>query len=76
MKKNKYHTVKTVSKSNRKITEIGTIDTPNTYLHPRSRSVAWYRHFNKSGGVEQVLWNQTSAHFGINSVWFSAMHRI
>ena len=35
MKNQKYHTVRTVPKSNRKIVEIGNIDTPNTYIAAR-----------------------------------------
>ena len=46
--KNKiYHTVGTVPKSNRKITERDTIDTPNTQIHDMLTFLAWYRHFNK-----------------------------
>jgi hypothetical protein len=33
MKNKKYHTVRTGPKSNRKITERGQIDTPNTQIH-------------------------------------------
>ena len=35
IKKNKYHTVGTFSKSNRKVVEIGKIGTLNTHIHDR-----------------------------------------
>jgi len=38
MKKKKYHTVRTVPKSNRKIVKRGKIDTPNILKHDRSLS--------------------------------------
>ena len=36
MKNKKYHTVRTVPKSSRKIVERGKIDTPNTQMHDLS----------------------------------------
>ena len=38
MKNQKYYTIGTILKSNRKIVETGKIDTPNTYIHDRSLS--------------------------------------
>ena len=47
-KKNKYHNVETILKSNIKIVRTFKIDTPNTQIHGRSFScLNWYRHFNK-----------------------------
>jgi hypothetical protein len=42
MKKKKYHTVRTVPKSNRTIVEIGKIDTPNTCTQIHDCSLSWY----------------------------------
>ena len=39
MNNNKYHTVRTVPKSNRKIVESDEIGTPNTHIHDRSLSL-------------------------------------
>jgi hypothetical protein len=54
MKNKKYHTVGIIPKSNIKIVERGTIDTPNPFL-------PWHRHFNKkkSDGLKPVLLAQT-----------------
>ena len=51
-----YHTVRTVSNSNRKI--VGKIDTLNIYM--TAHFLAWYRHLKKSCRVILVLWAQTS----------------
>jgi len=58
MKKQKYHTVRTVPKSNRKIVESGKIDTPN--IHDRSLSWLGTCTSIKSGGIKLVSWGQTS----------------
>ena len=46
MKTTKYHTVGTVPKHNRKMEEIGKINTSNTYIWPLT-FLAWNRHFNE-----------------------------
>ena len=58
MKNKKYHTVWTLPKSNRKITE-SKIDTSNINAWPLT-FMAWYRHINESGGVRLDLWTQVS----------------
>ena len=40
MKNKKYHTVRTLLKSNVKIVERGKIDTPNTQIH--DSSLSWF----------------------------------
>ena len=52
MKDKKYHSVETVSKSNRKIGERSKIDTPNPQIHARSFSSLRTGTSIKSGGVE------------------------
>jgi hypothetical protein len=52
MKDKKYHSVETVSKSNRKIGERGKIDTPNPQIHDRPFSSLRTGTSIKSGGVE------------------------
>jgi len=52
----KYHTVRTISKSNITIVERGKIDTPNTHVHDRSLSWLGIDISIKSGGVKLVLW--------------------
>ena len=58
MKNQKYHTVRTVPKSNRKIVESGKIDTSNIHDH----SLSWLGTATsmKSGGIKLVSWDQTS----------------
>ena len=43
MKNKKYHNVRTVPKSNRKIVEICKIDTPNTKIHDRYFSLCFVK---------------------------------
>ena len=50
----------TLLKSNRKITEIGKIDTFSTDIHDRSLSWLGTNTSIKSGGVILVLWTQAS----------------
>jgi hypothetical protein len=61
MKNNKYHTVGTVPKSNRKIVERDKIDTSNTQIH--DLSLFWLATGTpmKSCGVKLVLWPQASS---------------
>ena len=65
MKNKKYHTVGTFPKSNRKILEMGKIDTLNThilYIYIHDCSLSWpdkYRHFKKKKdgrGGKLFLW--------------------
>ena len=62
MKKNKknrkYHTVRTVPKSTRKIVERGKIDTTNTQIHDHSPSWPSIEIAIKSGGTKPGLWTQ------------------
>ena len=57
---NKYHTVRTVLKSNRKIVRGDKINTLNTHLH--NCSISWLdtNTLIKRGGVKLVLWAQSS----------------
>jgi len=56
MKKQKYHTVEMVPKSNSKIIERGQIDTPTTHIHASSLSQLGTDTSIKSGGVKLGLW--------------------
>ena len=60
MKNKKYNTAGTVPKSNIKIVERDTVDTPNTQIHNRSLSWLGTGTSIKSGGAKIVLWAQTS----------------
>ena len=54
-KENKHYTVGTASKSNRKkCRNRSKTNSPITDERPPT-SMAWYRHFNKSGGLELLL---------------------
>jgi hypothetical protein len=57
-KKNKYHNVGTVPKSNKKIAAIGRIDTSNIQIHGRSLPWLSTRTSIKSGGVKRVYWKR------------------
>jgi hypothetical protein len=62
MKNEKYHSVGTVQKSNRKIVERNT-STPNTQIH--DRSLSWLGtgiSIKCDNGVNLVLWTQTLTH--------------
>jgi len=55
--KKKYHTVRAVSISNRKIVEISKIDNPNIQMH--ARSLFWLGTgtiVNKNGSVVLLIW--------------------
>ena len=54
MKTKKYHTVRTVPKSNRKIAERGKIDTPNTQIYDGSLFMLGTGTSIKSGRVKLV----------------------
>ena len=56
MKNKKYHTVRTIQKSNLKIVERGKNDPPNKQIHDRSISWLGTGTSIKSGGVKLVLW--------------------
>jgi hypothetical protein len=58
IKNQKYHTVRTVPKSNRKIVESGKIDTLN--IHDRSLYWLGTGTSIKSGGIKLISWDQTS----------------
>ena len=58
MKNKKYHTVRTVSKSIRKIVKSCKICTTNTHVHDRSLSWLGTNNSIKSGNVKLVLWAQ------------------
>jgi len=62
MKNKKYHTVRTIPKSNIKILERGNIDAGNTQIHDRSLSWLGTDTLIKSCWVKLVLWVQTSPH--------------
>jgi hypothetical protein len=59
-KNNKYHTVGTVQKYNRKIVDRGKIVTAKTHTHDRSLSWLGKDTSIKSCGVRLVLWTLTS----------------
>jgi len=49
-KKNKYHIIGTVPKSDRKIVDRGKINTPDTIIHDRPLSMLGTGNSRKSGG--------------------------
>ena len=55
MNNKKYHTVRTVLKSNKKIVERGRIDTPKTQMHDHSLSWLGAGTSEKNGRVKLVL---------------------
>ena len=63
MKKKDSTLLGTVPNPNRKIIERGQVNTPNTHVHDQSLSWLGTATSIKRGGVELVLWAQTSALF-------------
>jgi hypothetical protein len=66
-----------LNKGNNKITELRTIfqrESQNSQVYKQTKSVnnrktvmtlTWYRHFQRNGGLNQILWRQTSRfHYG------------
>ena len=62
MTNKKYHTVGTVTTSNRKITERSKIDTCSIQVHDRSLPLLGTGASIKSYGVKLVLWTKTPPH--------------